>query len=512
MMKKRKKTGRILSAAIPVLLTLTLFGCSRTAKAPDEFTAADSAVRIFPDYTQVTIPPNIAPMNFRIDEAGDRFITVISGSRSDERISRAGKTVEIPEKEWHALLEANRGGEIHLDIYAQKDGGWQKWPTVVNPVADEPIDSWVSYRLIEPGYEIYQRITLNQRNLESFDERPFIDNAAVTTRTCLNCHHFQNRSGDNFLFHNRGDFGGTNLIRHGEIKRLDTKRPDGNAAVYPAWHPTLPFIAFSTNYTRQAFHSRSTNRIEVHDHFSDLLLYDIDANEMITAFKTREIFETFPSWSPDGTSLYYCSAELPANLIETDKETGDEFIDTKHCDKFKYNIRRIPFDAEKRQFGPPETVVDAAAKDKSAVHPRISPDGRFLLYTIFNYGTFPIWHRESDLKMIDLTNGAELSTDKINSAEAESWHTWDSSGHWIVFSSRRGDSLYTRLYFAHVAGDGTFGKPFLLPQKNPEENTYRLKSYNIPEMMVSPINIPASRLARAIRFMKPEKVKMVDQK
>ena len=54
-----------------------------------------------------------------------------------------------------------------------------------------------------------------------------------------------------------------------------------------------------------------------------------------------------------------------------------------------------------------------------------------------------------------------------------------------MFSSRRIDGRYTRLYLAHYAGNGRFDKPFLLPQKDPSHNDLRLESYNVPDFIRS---------------------------
>lgn len=59
----------------------------------------------------------------------------------------------------------------------------------------------------------------------------------------------------------------------------------------------------------------------------------------------------------------------------------------------------------------------------------------------------------------------------------------NSNVRWVVFSSRRLDGRYTRLYLAHFDGEGHFGKPFLLPQKRYEHKVLRLKSYNVPEFV-----------------------------
>ncbi|MDO4558801.1 MAG: hypothetical protein Q4C47_07540, partial [Planctomycetia bacterium] len=184
-------------------------------------------------------------------------------------------------------------------------------------------------------------------------------------------------------------------------------------------------------------------------------------------------------------------------------------VAAEHYNELMYNILRIPFDAQSRSFGEPEMVVDAASQRQSVVHPRLSPDGRYLLYTQSNYGNFPIWHREADLWLLDLETGQTRRTDEINSPETESYHTWSSSGRWIVFSSRREDSLYTRLYFAHFSANGTFGKPFLLPQRDPRQNQELFKSYNIPELTVEPVGPDIMDLVKAAKVEEPPKATLV---
>ena len=81
----------------------------------------------------------------------------------------------------------------------------------------------------------------------------------------------------------------------------------------------------------------------------------------------------------------------------------------------------------------------------------------------------------------------------ITSNDTESYHSWSSNSRWAVFSSRRGDGLYTRPYIAHINENGEADKAFLLPQEDPV-NYYKelLFSYNIPEFSNAPVklNIP----------------------
>ncbi|MBQ6620311.1 MAG: PD40 domain-containing protein [Thermoguttaceae bacterium] len=517
------RSGRFL--LMTALTAALLAGCRSRVAVPEGAAPIASRPRIFPDYDGVTFPVNIAPMNFRIDEQGERFVTVLRAGDRQEMI--AGRIVAIGEKAWRELLGS--GGTLSITVYRESSSGWERWEEIVNEISPDPIDPWLAYRLIEPGYQKYDRIVIDQRSMESFDERVIIDNNSIKNG-CVNCHHFRNRSGDDFLFHCRQQFGGMVRVHapapdgasetgRKTVERFDTRNnPHKKAAVYPAWHPSLPLIAFTTNTTPQVFHTLSPNRIEVYDQASELILYNEASNQMVQLTETDDILETFPSWSPDGEYLYYCSAALGEDYWQKDPqgrevldERGEKKIAPEALKRIRYNISRMRFHPESASFDPPEVVVDAPAEEKSAIHPRVSPDGRFLLYTISAYGSFPIWHRDAELEMLDLAGGEKIPTEAINSPESESWHTWDSSGRWLVFASRRDDTLYTRLYFAHIDSDGRFAKPFMLPQKDPDDNKLRMMAYNIPELLVRPVTVPGSRIARDMVTDSPSRPEWVER-
>ena len=83
----------------PYILLVLLAAC--TAKAPTSFTDSDN-ITIIPDYTEITVPSNIAPLNFNIDTTADKYITTISNG--EYQICIEGKEVRIPEKKWQKLL------------------------------------------------------------------------------------------------------------------------------------------------------------------------------------------------------------------------------------------------------------------------------------------------------------------------------------------------------------------------------------------------------------------------
>ena len=138
-------------------------------------------------------------------------------------------------------------------------------------------------------------------------------------------------------------------------------------------------------------------------------------------------------------------------------------------------------------FGPREMVFDAAGMGKSATFPRVSPDGRFLLYSLGGWGCFHVWHRDADLWMTDLKTLRSYPLTAANSNNSESYHEWSSNGRWIIFSSRRDDGVYTRPFIAHIDKNGQPSKAFELPQEDPDFHHQFMKSYNATIFMRGPV-------------------------
>jgi dipeptidyl aminopeptidase/acylaminoacyl peptidase len=252
------------------------------------------------------------------------------------------------------------------------------------------------------------------------------------------------------------------------------------------------------NDVSQAFHSIDLNKISVFDWKSDLSLYDTEKNTLIPIFETANELETYPNWSPDGKFLYYTSSIVPEMLKKIENaEFNDDTLKFFTALNFRYNLMRIPFNADTRRFGKPELMIDAAKDGKSITFPRISPDGRYILYCLTNDDCFSVWHRESDLYLYDLQTSTARELTEINSTSSESYHNWTEDGTWMVFTSRRDDGSYTRLYFSHFQ-DGKFSKPFILPQREPEENAALFFSYNVPELLNEPVPFTQRKLVNII--------------
>lgn len=461
------------------LLTL-LMACNLSVP---EGTKTDTLPPIFPDYADVTIPPNIAPLNFKVTDAtGNVFVRLLSGEK--EVLARGSKgKISISPSRWKDLLESTAGGAVEVIVFAEYKDGWKEYKPFKWHVSKDKIDPYIAYRLIEPGYELWNNMGIYQSNLENYTQTAIMENK-MTSNNCMNCHSFCMQDPEKMLFHMRETHPGTILVIGEEIEKLNTKTEQTMSnLVYPSWHPGGRFIAFSVNNTKQAFHMNDRNRVEVFDEASDVVVYDTEKHEIVTSplLFAKERWETFPTFSPDGKTLYFCTAE-PRPIAE--------------FEQIKYSLCSVSFDPDKRTFGSAVDTLYNANDGKSASFPRVSPDGKHLLYTLSGYGNFSIWHKDADLYLADLNAGTTRPVDEVNSNDVESYHSWSSNSRWVVFSSRRIDGLYTRPYFAHVDENGKAGKPFLLPHKDPDFYHHFMKSYNIPEFIKGKVKPQGRAIAK----------------
>ena len=489
------------------LLALLLAACGR--QVPQQYEQSDKLPLIYPDYTGVTIPVNLAPLTFQLESQADDVVARFSAG--GEQLVCGGLKVKPPMKAWKQLVQQARGGAMLVEVYARRQGQWTRYKPFRVFVSPDSIDPYISYRLIPPSFVAYEDLTIRQRCLENYDESIIYDNMLCSTERkgqCINCHSYQQYNPQRMQFHARQNLGGTVVAYDGQLTKVNMKNDSLlSAGVYPAWHPWLKLIAYSTNKTHQTFHTVDPNKIEVFDDNSDLILYDVERNEVMNVESRPDEFEVFPFWAPDGKTLYYCSAHF--EMGDSVKDRGVELI--RRSRDVKYNIYCKAFNPQTLRFGPRRLVVDAAAVGKSATLPRISPDGRFLMFTLGAFGVFHIWHHDADLWTLDLQTGQLRDMKELNSPDTESYHSWSSNGRWVIFSSRRDDGNYTRPFMAHIDRQGRGTKPFELPSSDPDYHRQLMKCYNIPEFMRGPVTISPQQFADALKGEGRQPVKFVRQ-
>lgn len=477
---------------IALVLTTLLIACGRPT-VPDSYQTESRHPKVMPDYTDVTVPANICPLNFRVYEAGKKVAVRISVGDLQYTYGDGMKAI-IDETEWNTLLAKAKGSSMKVEVFVDEGNQWKAYLPFCIYVAEEDIDPYISYRLIQPSYVAYNTLTIAQRNLTNYEETDIYNNALVTTPEigqCINCHSYQNYRTDHMMFHMREGFSGTMIVEGEQLKKVDMKTDSTiSTGVYPAWHPTQNLIAFSTNLIGQSFHTKDIAKVEVQDKESDLILYDVDKDEVFTIANDSNELETFPTWSADGNTLYYCSAHFE---YESDSTKDGEII--QGYQKLHYNIYARDFNQQAHTFSAPRIIFDAAAENKSATLPRVSPDGKHMVFSLGNFGCFHVWHAEADIWLLDLETLEAQPLEGLNSDRSESYPSFSSNGRWIMTDSRRDDNNYTRPYIAYFDKQGKCHKAFELPQRDPEFYTVFLRSYNRPEFMTEPVSITPEQFA-----------------
>lgn len=452
---------------IYLLGLLSLCMACGTSSEPE---VVDEKPPLYPDYTDIVIPYNIAPLNFMLRDKPSNVEVAIKGKASSFLL-RSGYKIRFTEKRWRHFLESEKGNTIEIRVKAKQGKQWVQYLPFTWKIAADRIDPYLSYRMIEPGYEVCNAIRLIERHLESFEERVIADNNLTDGHYINSLTYCRNNPTVSF-FYLAGEKGGMVLNRQGELRKLNIPVRGTDIAVYGEIHPSGRFAIFSSNKMVPEFYTEGNLSAEVKDASSDIYLIDFDTNTLCPVpFPNEETWEknrTLPVFSPDGTTIYYWEAPV---LVRPDT-----------IDALKYNLQSIYFDAHNISFGTRvDTLYSAIQAGKPVSYPKVSPDGKYLLYTIADYDTSLVRQGESDLQMMHLYTHVRDSLENVNGPYMDSYPSWSSKGNWLVFAGTRDDGIYEKPYFAYIDSEGKAHKPFVMPQKDPAWYDYTLKSFHIPE-------------------------------
>lgn len=464
----------------PAAVLLSLFVAVSCGTQVPENAVSGGVADIFPDYADVTVPRSIAPLNFRICQNAEKSFAVLESD--DMRLAVKGPDVELRIPAWRRLVAD--ADSISITIYSLKDGKWVKYDPFLFRINDDPIDSHICYRRIFPGYGAYRAMGIYQRDLSSFKESLIFGHedagGAKENATCVNCHAFSSCDPSTLHLHIRGKMGGT--LINGEVFNLKNPEEGGPNPTYVNWSKDGRFIAYSAEKVKQWFNSAAGEILEVADVSSEILVYDVEANVIRKqpAFDpTKRVL--MPVFGPSTDRIYYCAAEPQDSVANV-----------------RYGLYSIPFNPETGLcYG--ESRCEISPEEGSVSFPRVSYDGKYLIYAMGSHGYFHAWHKDSDLYLLNLETGERRALDEVNSDDSESCHSWSLSDRWIIFGSRRMDGLYTRPYIAHIDEYGNCSKPFLLPQKDTEYYLTSMFSFNLPEFISGEIGIRKERIYQGLK-------------
>jgi hypothetical protein len=469
------------------LICIVFLSACTSPDIPLDARPSNTNLSIFPDYKEITVPCNIASLNFKVLNEGDEFLLEIDNFKNEKwKLQSDDGVFSFKLKKWKKLL--SNSDSLQYTLYVNQVG-WVKFPAFTNYISKTTIDPYISYRKIDAVFNQWGFMGIFQRNIENFKESAILTNR-VTKDNCMNCHVPKHNSPDSFIVHFRGGPGtGMLLKRDGEMKVIDTKTNFNSApAAYTSWHPSGKYIASSFNKLFQFFHDKKIDPREVVDINSNLLILNLETNEVLAVpeISNEAILETFPEWSADGKKLYFCTTRRHENMY---------FVE--NYDKVKFSLMSVDFDIETEQFSNLDTVISGEQNNMSFTMPRVSMDGKYIALCGSEYGNFPVFIPSSDVYLYDIKNDTLLKP-SLNSDQVESFHYWSSNSQWLVVSSKRYDGVFSLPYFAMLTPNGETTKPFLLPQKEPDYYDSYLYNYNRPTFLTGKVKTSTPEFIKTI--------------
>ncbi|MGA2848714.1 MAG: tetratricopeptide repeat protein [Terracidiphilus sp.] len=180
--------------------------------------------------------------------------------------------------------------------------------------------------------------------------------------------------------------------------------------------------------------------------------------------------QTSAFWSPDGKWLVFSRAAARDPYPPGYKRSL--YANDPNETQIQYDLYRIPFNDGKG--GTPERIVGASENGMSNNFPKVSPDGKWIVFVQCKNGL--LMRPDSKLYIVPFQGGVARPL-QSNLAVMNSWHTFSPNGHWLAFSSKT-PSLYTHLYLTHIDDQGNASPPVVV-----ENATASNRAVNIPEFV-----------------------------
>lgn len=177
--KVKCRIGRVVMACLGLCL---LASCSSRVVVDKQLSESP---KIFPDYQNVTIPSQMAPLHFRVEKEPGEVVAAIFSTDDGKSVTVQADDTEvcIGEGDWKNLITSASRIEVQVVVRrGENNCGLKPFSIHVSP---DSIDPYMAYRLIEPGYEQWYKMGIYQRCLSDYSQSPILENT-VTGNNCMN--------------------------------------------------------------------------------------------------------------------------------------------------------------------------------------------------------------------------------------------------------------------------------------------------------------------------------------
>jgi Flp pilus assembly protein TadD len=235
---------------------------------------------------------------------------------------------------------------------------------------------------------------------------------------------------------------------------------------HPGFAPGLSDRLFNANYNHLGFNQvfYPTRGI--------LAWYDRKEKKLrpLPGADDPRFVQTSAFWSPDGKYLIFSRAEARDPYPPGSQKP--QYANDPNETQIQYDLYRIPFN--EGRGGKAEPVAGASGNGMSNDFPKVSPDGRWIVFVENQNGL--LMRPDSKLYIVPFWGGkARLMN--CNLSLMNSWHSFSPNGRWLAFSSK-GRSIYTQLMLTHIDADGNDTPAVLV-----ENTTAANRAVNIPEFV-----------------------------
>ena len=453
-----------------------------------------AALRITYPPAGAVFPPNLCPPGVEWEDPKNDLWLVEVGV---EDASCAWRFVVeerrwwFPREVWDRIREeaVDKAAWVRVKgvLRGRPERGVQACRKVRFRVSQWPADNFLVYRLVPPPFNSRKTPDTFVRDLRSFSTRPFI---RARRKYCINCHTFSSKRGDEGVVGIQARYlaGGDYALKVylgmydlSEQRGWKVRLPFSiQMSTYMAWSPDGERLAFSANQQVVAFSPIVYETQSVGEPTSDIAVYEPSRNVayLVPGASDPEVLEMYPRWTPEGDTLVFAAAPAGSHPALT-----------------RYELYTVPFNEGKG--GTSRAIPGASGNGRSNYYPRFSPDGRWLSFCQSDGGC--LIKSSSDLYLMrgDLTGVARRLACNVPYA-ADSWHSWSSNSHWLVFASKRDDGIYARLYLTCIDEAGEASPAVRVPLKKAP-----LESFNIPEFVAHDPGVSERALYEAIRVEGP---------
>jgi hypothetical protein len=378
--------------------------------------------------------------------------------------------------QWDAFKIRAGCEPVHLKVYGI--GGWSQREVVAKgqtafSISSEPVASKIAFiRKPLPFQIAKQKPQLSKLLLADLDsyEPPAV--LLKNQGTCFNCHAFSAKrnvigldmdiGGDKGGYIFKSFQPGSNWVVNADVISWNDlpapppaktnmglfarPSPDGRFVAATVGESSV-FVMLDDLYFSQLFFP-ATGRIACYDRRRRLIF-------TLKGADLEGYVQTGPAWSSDGKTLYFARARIRRDLIEAiesgqvKNESDRQGIgELNKRYPIQFNIYRIPFNGGRG--GAPQPLTGASHNGMSNYFPRVSPDGRWIVFTQSPTGM--VLQPESRLCIVPASGGVERVLD-CKTSVMNSWHSWSANGKWLAYASKV-QSPYTEIFLTHIDDAG----------------------------------------------------------